>query len=90
MVSLLMFENRSSIRKREAKWMKDEDNELYFAWHHQGLVDAALYEESGVRQPFKEFWEKIHENFNEKTSGEGRSVSSIMNRWHILVMRSNA
>ena len=71
-------------------WTEDEDNELYFAWQHQTLVDDAIYEASGVRPPFQLFWEKIHKNFNEKTTGDGRSLSSMLNRWHILVMRSNA
>jgi hypothetical protein len=29
---------------RELKWKDDDDgNDLYFAWHHQEIVDEALY-----------------------------------------------
>ena len=34
--------------------------------------------------------EQINERFNANTRRKARSMSSIINRWHILVMRSNA
>jgi hypothetical protein len=71
------FQIRS--KKRYEKWT--EDNELYFAWHNQTLIED--------KQPFKQFWEGIHVNFNQRTSRDGRSLSSIRSRWSTLVMRYN-
>jgi hypothetical protein len=73
-----------------SKWIDDEDNIMYFDWHHQGLADASLYKVSGVHQPFQLFCEQILERFNATTCGEARSISSIMHRWEILVTCSHA
>jgi hypothetical protein len=67
--------------KKQPPWSEDEDNDLYFAWHHQTLV--------GYKQPIKKFWEEIHDNYNQRTSADYLSLKSMMNRWHMLVMRYN-
>jgi hypothetical protein len=66
---------------KQPPWSEDEDNNLYFAWHHQTLV--------GDKQPIKQFWKEIHGNYNQRTSADYRSLTSMMNRWDVLVMRHN-
>jgi hypothetical protein len=84
------FEIRNPVksRRRQLEWTEDEDNALYFAWNDQNLLEEALYVKTG-KQPFEEFWQQLHDRFKSNTSGEGRSLASLLNRWHILVVRSN-
>ena len=77
-------------KHREPKWNNDEYHVLYVALHQQVLADEACYQESGVHQPLPKICEQINERFNANTRRKARSMSSIINRWHILVMRSNA
>jgi hypothetical protein len=66
----------SKKKRREGKWTEDEDNDLYFAWHDQKLVGDTSH-----RKSWKQFWEEVHANFNQRTSGDDRSLPSITNRW---------
>jgi hypothetical protein len=43
---IVRFYIRSKV-KRNSKWSEDEDNDLYFAWHHQRIV--------GASQPLQQF-----------------------------------
>jgi hypothetical protein len=87
--SFVIRSHVKKIKKREAKWTEDDNDALYFAWNDQIHLQEALHGISG-KQPFDKFWQQIHQRLNKSnTTKEARSLSSLCNRWHTIIMCYN-